>query len=535
MATTGFAGTDVGQAVTDEGRKTKDERRPATGIRPPSFVFRRAVPSHDRLPDARVNVSRRALLGAAVASFGLGCGLPWQRVAPHTEIGPRATAGPVRFGPVKLRLVVEREGLAALDQAVVQAIERAAAETGVGVEVIDLTRFARGGSQQDASDSDTVDVMERRAAQQLLVAVQAGVPPDGVLLLGRRAQTVRLQHAGLVLNVGTLVHGVSRHSGRSLEVAERQHLIDGSWYAVPWYQRLTGHWVRPDVLQGMGLDAGQVTFPALREALARWRERAWGIGAAETADVDALVWGAIHAWGGGLSTTKGDRVTLDSPAAAAALGWLAATLGDAPWREGIHPAANRWDDRHKNEAFLSGETGYIYTERLLELPQAGGEAQLILPPMAPDGGPYGQLVGPASRPVAVGGGAAWLLPRGARAEEAERLWEALLAPAAQRPVWEAGKGFALPAYEGSWSDPVVERLPGAHNVRRLREQLGRGRFVSLTGQHGPETAASQAVDEMRLAAGALRAMLAGRPAREVLARAQQAAVEVYRTFGLAGA
>jgi hypothetical protein len=65
--------------------------------------------------------------------------------------------------------------------------------------------------------------------------------------------------------------------------------------------------------------------------------------------------------------------------------------------------------------------------------------------------------------------------------------------------------------------------------------LTNGGFASATGNGGPETAASQAIGEARLAAGMLRAVAAGRPPADVAAEAERLAIQVFRDFGLPGA
>ncbi|HEX2326609.1 MAG TPA: hypothetical protein VHQ00_14530, partial [Chloroflexota bacterium] len=146
------------------------------------------------------------------------------------------------------------------------------------------------------------------------------------------------------------------------------------------------------------------------------------------------------------------------------------------------------------------------------------------------------LAGPVARPRAVGGGGAWLLPRGGAAEATERLLEALLDPALQRPLWAAGGRFALPAYLGGWDDPAITGAPWAEPARRFRAEndLDGDAFVSAAGNGGPETGAAQAIGALRFGAGMLRAVLAGRPAPEVVAETQRRAVQLYRTFGLPG-
>jgi hypothetical protein len=474
-------------------------------------------------------------LGAA------GCVPPWAPAAPGAGTAvPPGGARPDARPPRRLRLVLSPEGLPALDEALRRAIAVAAGATGDTAEVQETGSFLGGPPATGELPAEAI-------AHRVLVAVQAGTPPDALLLLGRQAQVARLQSQGLLLDVSGLMHRVGRLQGGTLALSETLHVVAGNWFAVPWYQRLVGHWVREPVLRAGGLRRdGEVTYAALRQALAgAGAEGAsvapWGIGGADTADVDAWCWGAIHAWGGGLADRKGERVNLDTPQTVGALEWLAETLLPTS----LHPAAGRWADGEKNAAFERGETAYTYSERAIA--QGPGGPQDGADPARPAGSSplpsppapavyLRTLAGPVARPRAVGGGGAWLLPRGGAAEATERFLEALLDPALQRPLWVAGGRFALPAYLGGWDDPAIGGAPWAESARRFRSELDLDgdAFVSAAGNGGPETGAAQAIGALRFGAGMLRAVLAGRPAAEVVAETQRRAVELYRAFGLPG-
>jgi hypothetical protein len=355
--------------------------------------------------------------------------------------------------------------------------------------------------------------------------VQAGTPPDAVLLLGRDAQVARLQAQGLVQDVSGLMRRLRARLGGTSRVNETLHVIAGKWFAVPWYQRLVGHWARVPLPPPEGAPEGALSYDALRLALAGLAPDApgWGIGGADSPDADAWCWGAIHAWGGGLADRKGERVNLDTPQTVGALAWLASTLAGAR----VHPQTGAWTDGEKNAAFGRGETAYTYTERALPgIDAAGPEVSYLR-----------TLAGPVARPRAVGGGAAWLLPRGPLPGPAERFLEALLDAALQRRLWGAGGRFALPGYLGGWDDPAIAAAPWAATAARFRAELDLDgdAFVSASGNGGPETGAAQAVGALRFGAGMLRAVLAGRPAAAAVAEAHGRAVALYRSFGLPGA
>ena len=438
-------------------------------------------------------MTRRALLASALTS---GCALPWQQSDRRAPIITPPVQTAVRFGPTRLRLVLAREGHDTLDAAVRTALTNAARDLNYTLDLFDIAAFLPAGATTNTSD----------IARQLLVAVQAGVPPSGLLLLGRQAQTVRLQEMGLLQEVSGLMRSARARWGQAPEVGERTHVVAGNWFAAPLYQRLIGHWVRPERFAEVGLDpeTATATFPDLRAAVARLGGR-WGVGPDDTPEADAWCWSVIHAWGGALTERGGDRVTLASAQTGAALEWLAGTFREArPVPSDERPAA-----------FAAGDVAYLYTEGA---PPPRGV--LVTGP----GGP----AGPGARPKMVGGGAVWLLPRGAAPDPAERLWEALFQPAVQRELWRAGAGFALPFFEGHWSDTAVAQLPSQESVRRFRALLAPGGFISDTGQLGKPTAASQAVEAGRLAVRMVRAVLAGQPVPDALAAGQADAEAIYK-------
>ncbi|MGH2355804.1 MAG: hypothetical protein ACRDJN_29700, partial [Chloroflexota bacterium] len=87
--------------------------------------------------------SRRALLAAAgaMAAGAAGCGFPWQRgdLDAGRVVLPAAT--PIRYGREKLRLVLSRERLPSLDDALREAVTGAARQIEVRVEVQEVTSF----------------------------------------------------------------------------------------------------------------------------------------------------------------------------------------------------------------------------------------------------------------------------------------------------------------------------------------------------------------------------------------------------------
>ncbi|HEU5315557.1 MAG TPA: hypothetical protein VFX49_05565, partial [Chloroflexota bacterium] len=428
-------------------------------------------------------LTRRALLLSSAAVGAAGCAVPWQPRDPRAPIYVPPVTTPVRFGPTWLRLVLSQEGQPALDAAVRDAVTQAARSLDYKVDLFDLQNLV--GPAGESSPG--------AIARRLLVTVQAGLPPDGVLLLGRQAQTARLQGMGLLQDVSGLMRTAKARAGALPEAIERQHFLRGTWFAAPLYQRLTGHRVRADVFARAGLDpeTATATLGDLRASIDRLG-MGWGVAPEDTADADAWCWGVIHAFGGALADRSGERVTLASPQTAAALEWLVAAFRALPGARGDAP--------------------YVYTEGS---PPAG--ASLVSGP-----------AGPAQRPRAVGGGAVWVLPRGAPPDPVERLWEALLQPDVQRRLWGAGAGFALPVFEGQWSDPAVAALPDQESVRRYRALLAPGGFISHAGQAGDPTPAAQVVEAARLGVRMVRAALGGRPIAEVLAAALGDAEAIYR-------
>jgi hypothetical protein len=262
--------------------------------------------------------------GVVPAMAAAGCAAPWSRARP----GAPATSPPPTAGrpPARLRLAVSREGLPALDTAVQEVLTTTAQAAGLQVAVDDVDAILGVAGAETAR---TAGPRAEAIAHRLLAMVQAGLPPDAVLLLGREAQVARFHAQGLLQDVSGLLRQTLPRLDGAPAVAVALHVVAGLWLAVPWYQRLVGHWARPPLAGGGPGADGVVEYDTPRRVAseappAPWW---WGIGGADTPDVDAWCWGVIHAWGGGLADLSGERVALDSPETRAALEWLAGVVG----------------------------------------------------------------------------------------------------------------------------------------------------------------------------------------------------------------
>src|SRR5436853_6813499 len=72
----------------------------------------------------------------------------------------------------------------------------------------------------------------------------------------------------LVQDVSGLMRTSRQRYGDVAPATERWHVVAGNWFAVPYYQRLIGHWLRAGLPVALGLDpGGNVTFAQLAEAL----------------------------------------------------------------------------------------------------------------------------------------------------------------------------------------------------------------------------------------------------------------------------
>src|SRR5919108_2237937 len=140
-------------------------------------------------------LTRRALVAAA-GGAAVGCAAPWARAGGEARRVALPAPTPVRLGPLTLRLVLADEGLPALGAALRDVVANAAREAGAAAEVQDLAAYTGSGPAEAGGES---------VAHRLLVQVQAGVPPDALLLAGRQAQTVRFQAMGLVQDVSGLM------------------------------------------------------------------------------------------------------------------------------------------------------------------------------------------------------------------------------------------------------------------------------------------------------------------------------------------
>ena len=86
----------------------------------------------------------------------------------------------------------------------------------------------------------------------------------------------------------------------------------------------------------------------------RW---GWGMTVNRSGDGDTGVNNILFWHGARWQDKDGQKVTLNTPEAVAAMEWLKETYSDPKWAKMLPPGVNAWNDISNNEAFLAGTLG----------------------------------------------------------------------------------------------------------------------------------------------------------------------------------
>ena len=106
--------------------------------------------------------------------------------------------------------------------------------------------------------------------------------------------------------------------------------MDKKWVGLPFYDRVGGYWIREDAFKQAGItnvDTELTRWDTVLDAARKVSKPesnfyGWGMTVNRSGDGESLVWGIIQAWGGALSDTTGQLVTLDSKETVDAVRWL---------------------------------------------------------------------------------------------------------------------------------------------------------------------------------------------------------------------
>jgi multiple sugar transport system substrate-binding protein len=325
-------------------------------------------------------------------------------------------------------------------------------------------------------------------------------------------------------------------NGKANTGLARAASYDGQWWGVPYYERAGGWYVRNDWCKEVGVDPTRdlETIQGARDAAMklsnpekhRW---GWGMTVNRSGDGETTVRTIGYAHGARIQDKDGLRVTIDTPAWAAAMEFLKETYSDPKWAKMLPPGIASWNDISNNEAFLAGTIGLT------------DNAGTMLAKAYFDKGPFAGDIGFVKRPRSdlgrgpvpqSGGGETIRFFKGSKNKDAAfdtiRHW---LSPDAQRTIWTISPAYALPAYTNGWDDPLVR----GNAVSTAYREIAFNEGWDSDYTPGPRTAAMGALLGgtffTDMATDALRAT---KTTKQVVEDAHRRAVKVFQQFGLAG-
>lgn len=396
-------------------------------------------------------------------------------------------------------------------------LEAYAAANGWSIEITDVAGYIGGGD----------------LFQKLLAGVQAGDSPDLLLHTPSVRNFVTL---GLVQPVDDLVAEATAAYGDVIPGAVFSSTVDDTWYAVPFFTRTGGYFVRQDVFEENGIDiiAGTEYFETMRDtalAISRPDENMWGWGVTvnRSGDGNAAVQNVIFRYGGHLQDESGEIVTFNSPETVEALKWLADTFTAEKWEPMLPPGILSWTDTSNNEAFLAGQiaitqnSGTVYAKAVYDQVPFADDIAFI---------PYPKRISDDARLDFLSDGMRFYLITDAKnPEAASDVIRHFLTPPVQERVWTISTGYALPSYASGADHPIITSNP--NGARAMEMALVDTGFYGLAWP-GPVNEPIGSIGESVFFTDMMSEIIQGRSAEEVVADYHDQFVQIYQDFGLPG-
>jgi multiple sugar transport system substrate-binding protein len=396
-------------------------------------------------------------------------------------------------------------------------LEAYAELNGWDIEITDVAGYVGGGD----------------LFQKLLAGVQAGNAPDMLIHDPSVRNFVTL---GLLQPVDELVAEATEAYGDPIPGAVFSSTVDDVWYAVPFFTRAGGYYVRQDVFEENGIDiiAGTEYYETMREtalAISKPDENMWGWGVTvnRSGDGNAVVQNVLFRHGSQLQDESGDIVTFNSPETVEGLKWLAATYTEDQWAPMLPPGVLAWTDTSNNEAFLAGQlaitqnAGTMYAKAVLDQVPFAGDIAFI---------PYPRRISDDARLDFMSDGMRFYLITDAKnPEAASDVMRHFLTPGVQERVLTISTGYALPSYTSGADNPIITGNPNA--ARGMEIALTDTGFYGLAWP-GPVSEPIGSIGEGVFFTDMMSEIIQGRSAEEVAADYHDQFVQIFQDFGYPG-
>jgi multiple sugar transport system substrate-binding protein len=394
-------------------------------------------------------------------------------------------------------------------------IEDFAAEKGYALDVADVAGFVAGGAE----------------TQKIAALVAAGDSPD---VIQRNLSVPLYNQLGLIVPVSEIVQEVVDMHGETSARQQRDLMIDGEWYAVPFHVRSDGGWARTDIFNAAGIDVTALTtLDELREACMEVSDPAaemwgWGMTVNRGGDGGYLTHRTLHGFGATWVDETGQYVTIDSPEAVQAVEWLVDTYTNPQWEPMLPPGVLSWTDPTNNESFLGGKVAYtqnagtVYAKAVVDAVPFVGDIIWDYP----KGGPA------LERFNGIGSMNLAMITGGKNPEAARELILSFFADDVMKQVYQIATSYAVPAYANMWDWEEITSVPNSIAQREAALDPSGWNGMAFPGPGTPWLAASES---QNLHTDMIAAVITGQAtAAESVAQTAEAMVQIFQEMGAAG-
>lgn len=395
--------------------------------------------------------------------------------------------------------------------------------------IVDYTSTQRW----DLDHSDVAGFIGGSNFYDKLQAQKAANQPVDLII--HRLSARLLNFFDLVRDATPVVTRAAQNYGPPPSGAQAGHRVNGKWMGAPFHDRTDGYWVRDDKFSEVGYGVASGAFETWQGALEACRAVSrpdqnfygWGMTTNPSGDGNFLLWRVIHAWGGALADPTGEIVTLYSPETLDAINWLADVYMNPANRNIFPPGVNSWDDLGNNQAYLAGVIGFtsnagtLFASARFSGNPVADVTQFVQWPL----GPFGIRL-QFSTPTYL------YFPNGSRNfDAASQLADYLISDTVQRSVYGVASGYAVPAYDALWNEPMIANDPVAMAFKPVSQN---DPPVPGNSYRGPSTEAAEAVDFQNVVTEMFGQILNGQRVEAAVRDAHLRCVGIYQQYGLKG-
>jgi multiple sugar transport system substrate-binding protein len=319
--------------------------------------------------------------------------------------------------------------------------------------------------------------------------------------------------------------------------ARTDYIMDGQWWAVPYFARSDGGWFLRSEFDKKGIDIQKIrSYSDLWEACLEVSDPSkemygWGVTINRCGDGDWFRYRVMHGWGAYAQDESGKFVTIDSEEMVAAMTAMTEIYMDKKWEPMMPPGVLAWTDPTNNEVFLAGKLAYTQNGGTVF-----GKAVLDKNPIVPNVGFHPPAGGPVNLEFNSLGANNMMLFKGARNPEAakETMRHFLLSVESMDGIFSNSPAFSLPVYEKLWDESKY--IPT--NLTAMEQ---RPVAMSPSGNVLPATYPGPAHNPAMAAAGSagiqndmVADILRGTPVAQAVKTCHDRYVAIFKEFNLPG-